>query len=129
LPDITEVTLRQWIDSVWFRGLSRAAMLLSTFVLMAFAGAWAMVAGDTTKRVVALEKSVAAVSTVQTARAVDSESFQTEVRGNIVDVKNDLFKLKVDIGVVKGILQQMQQRNEAAAKFSMMPSITDRPER
>lgn len=131
LPELTEVTLRQWIDSVWFRGLSRVSMMITGVLFTGFLVAWGVVAGDTTKRVVALEQSVGGVARAQSDRTADSEAFQTEVRSNIANVKSDLFKLKVDIGVVKGILQEMQHQDQAAADFVPLwvPTVAAKPQR
>jgi hypothetical protein len=117
VPEVTELTLRQWIDSVWFRGLSRVSMIVTSLLLTGFVVVWGFVAGDTTAKVVKLDAQVQAVAGSQTARAIDSEAFQVEVRGKVSAVQADLFAMKVDIGVIKGILTDMRREN-VATRFS-----------
>lgn len=120
MPEVSEVTLRQFIDSVWFKGLARSAMILSTLVLAGFATAWAIVTHGVASDLATAQANIVSVAKVQDTRATDAEAFQTEVRGAITgingrleNVDNKMFLMKVDIGVIKNLLQK--QRDVADA--------------
>lgn len=100
-----ELTLKQWIESVWFKGLARLSMIVTGVLFTGFLGAWAVVAGNTDHKVTKLEATIADVAGVQISRATDAESFQTEVRAAVAGVKADIYAVKVDIGVIKRLLQ------------------------
>lgn len=130
VPEISEVSLRQFIESTWFKGLSRGAMILCTVILAGFATTWAIVAGNTSTRVEALEltvkqelpavkQKVEGVSDTLAIRAKDSEAFQQEVRDSVADLKAsqrsqrnliiamqaDVNETKVAVGVIQKLLQ------------------------
>src|SRR5689334_14057479 len=107
------MTLKQFVESVWFKGLARGAMVLTPLLIGGFAGAWALVTNGVSTDLVAAQKKIAGVAELQESRATDSEAFQTEVRGAIkgingrLDAVDDkMFTVKVDIGVIKRLLQE-----------------------
>lgn len=113
MTDANEVTLRQFVESVWFKGLARGLMILTPFLIAGFAAAWAAVTHGVASDLDVAQAKIAAVATAQSSRAADSESFQTEVRNSIkgitgrLDAVDDkMFAVKVDIGVIKRLLQE-----------------------
>lgn len=126
------MTFRQFIDSVWFRGISRTAMILTPLMLAGFGLVWWLVSTDATKQVVELRSVVSDVKVTQTARANDSETFQTEVRQAVADigkkvddVSDDLFATKVDVGVIKRLVTEL--RNESVAAAALDPRALAAP--
>jgi hypothetical protein len=104
---LDEVTLREFINSVWFKGISRAAMIFTSVAFAIFVGAWSIVAGNTDKRVTAVDTQVKSVIETQTLRTHDSEQFQDQTTRDLGAVKADIANLKVDVRVVRTLLQQM----------------------
>jgi hypothetical protein len=107
------MTLKQFVESVWFKALARGLMILTPFLVAGFAGAWAFVTHGVSADLEVAQRKIADVAVTQTARASDSEAFQTEVRGAIKglnsrldNVDDKMFAVKVDIGVIKRLLQE-----------------------
>lgn len=122
VTEASEVTLRQFIDSVWFRGLARSMMLLTPILIGGFWIVWGAVAGNQATRIGAVEASIAVVSTTQGARATDAEAFQREVRaaiasinGGLSDVNEELDGVKVDLGVIRRLVIELREQQLADA--------------
>lgn len=119
----TEVSLKAFINSVWFKGLSRGAMIITPLLVAGFAGAWAIVTGNTAADLVEAQVKLEAVQSLQAQRAVDGETFQTEVRGSVSELKaeldaqgKDLFTMRVDVGVIKRLLQSREDVADAVTE-------------
>lgn len=112
MPEVSEVTLKAFIESVWFKGLARGAMILTPVLIAGFWGAWGVATSSVALDLVVTKAEIASVAKVQDGRAADSEAFQSEIRRSVAeidagldDVKTELFAVKVDIGVIKRLLQ------------------------
>lgn len=104
-----DMTLREFVDSVWFRGLARGAMLIVVPALVAVGGMLIAVLNDQYN-----------VRTTLAVRAADSERFQAFVTTTVSDleagldaVKLDTGAMKLDLAMVKGILMELQRRDVA----------------
>lgn len=115
------MSLRQWVDSTWTKGLARLAMILTPFLIGGFWIVWGVVAGNQVTRIAAVEGNVAAVSEVQVARANDAEAFQREIRtaiasinGGLEDVNEELDGVKVDVGVIRRLVIELREQQLAS---------------
>jgi hypothetical protein len=115
MTDATEVTLKQWLDSFWFRTAARGAMLLGVPLLMAVSGWIGWVMNGIEGRTFSLETDVAQVQSTLTVRAADSERFQASVSGDLLSLQSDMAEVKVDIGFIRGTLEAMSRRDTARA--------------
>jgi hypothetical protein len=111
--DAHELTLRQWIDSVWFRGLARGATLLVSILVSGFIVAWTMVAGDTATKVHNIEL-------VLTGDVPADQSLTR--RGSLVDsvasLQLQVGTLSVDTRAIKLLLQDAARKDTA---LNLMP--------
>lgn len=119
----TEVTLRAFIESVWFRGLARGAAILGSLLITGFIGTWAWMTWGVIGPDLTLAKAnIASVATVLESRTADSEAFQSEVRGavkviteDVAALSTDVFSVRVDIGVIKRLVIELRDQGKAAA--------------
>lgn len=128
----TEVTLRAFIESVWFRGLARGAAILGSLLITGFIGTWAWMTWGVIGPDLTLAKAnIASVATVLESRTADSEAFQSEVRGavkviteDVAALSTDVFSVRVDIGVIKRLLQERSDVAESVTPLlpNSMPS-------
>lgn len=112
-----EMTLRQFIESTWFKGMARGAMV--AFPLAA--GYVGMTLANVQSRVGDVEASMIVVSQNQVSRASDNERFQalitSEVRAvdaNVDSLATKFQAVQLDVATIRGILQEMQRRDVAA---------------
>lgn len=114
--EVSEVSLKAFIDSTWFKGLARGAMILGA-VATGYAGA-ALTGVQSRTQIV--EQSVVEIKEAQAVRAKDNENFQaatvrsfsgldTEVAG----VRVELSKVTSELGKITGILTEMQRQDVA----------------
>lgn len=111
-----EMTLKQFVESTWFKGLARGAM-----VALPLAGSYVgFTLANVQSRVGAVEMTVAAISTTQTSRAVDSERFQalitSEVRSvdaNVDGLGDKLAEVQLTMARMAGVLEEMQRKDVA----------------
>ncbi len=108
-----EITLRAWVDSLWFRTVARGCMILAT-ALGGYAG---FVLSTVNAKVDAQAKDTIEVQAILAVRTRDNEEFQADVnkdldtlRAGQVAVQRDVSQVKLDIATMKGIL--MRQDNE-----------------
>lgn len=106
-----EIAFRDFIESIWFKGLSRLAMLAAAGVLTIGGPVFAWAVTDTRVRIVALEHDVGQ----QQAFATSAVKAQKDIRDDVASVQSDITLLKIDMGVVRGILQEMQRKDLAEA--------------
>lgn len=128
----TEVTLRAFIESVWFRGLARGAAILGSLLITGFIGTWAWMTWGVIGPDLTLAKAnIASVATVLESRTADSEAFQSELRGavkviteDVAALSTDVFSVRVDIGVIKRLLQERSDVAESVTPLlpNSMPS-------
>lgn len=111
-----DMTLKQFVESTWFKGLARGAMI--AFPLAA--GYVGMTLANVQGRVGAVETSIATIGTNQVTRATDNERFQTLITSEVravdanVDTLGDKFEtLQIDVATIKGILTELQRRDVA----------------
>lgn len=104
-----EIAFRDLIESIWFKGLSRLAMLAAAGVLAIGGPVFAWAVTDTRTRIVALEHDVGQ----QQAFATSAVKAQQDIRSDVATMQSDITVLKIDMGVVRGILQEMQRRDLA----------------
>ena len=104
-----EMTLNQFVESKWFKLLARGCMVLLLPAVISLGSYIFVLVGD-----------VANVQAVQASRAVDNDRFQaaitddvTEVKEGVALVQSDLSSAKLDIAMIRGMLQEMQRRDQA----------------
>jgi hypothetical protein len=122
MTTVDDVTLKQFVESTWFKGLARGAM-----ILVAMASTYI---GATLFQVQSAQSKVASdlivVTQTQTSRARDGELFQsaitadvTEVKESVDAVRDELGDVKLGVATMTGILREMQRRDLAQ---NMSPS-------
>jgi hypothetical protein len=118
-----EVTLRQFIDSVWFRGMARGMMIVTPVLVGGFWIVWGIVVGAQQVQIDDVRTTVASVSITQNARASDAEAFQREVRAAISgitsglqDVNEELDGVKVDVGVIRRLMVELRDQQLASVE-------------
>lgn len=119
-----ELTLTQILNSKVYRDGARLAMWISPIL---FAGCgWLLndIRTNTVDAVAQIKADVAMVQEVQGARANDNDRFQASITSDVVEVKDgvamvqtDLGQVKLDVALIRGVLQEMQRRDLAQAKF------------
>lgn len=106
---MVEVTLKAFVESTWFKGLARVAMIVGT-VIGGFVGASF---GNLQSRVSGLEDAQIAMSATQQERVKDNEEFQSSVRNQFTNLRAALNVLQSDTDEMKGILTEMQRQDVA----------------
>jgi hypothetical protein len=134
VPEVSEMTLKQWAESTWTKALARGAMIATPFLIAGFATAWAFVTSGVATDLDAANAEIATVKTTLGVRTADSESFQTEVRkavadigAKVDDVGDDLFATKVDVGVIKRLVIELRDQQVAAANPLLSPRPAAQP--
>lgn len=111
------MTLKQFVESTYFKGLARLCMIIVVPALISVGGFILSLMGD-----------VAGVKDTQAVRAADGERFQAAIISDVGDVKADVAEVKDGVGAVQtdisgvkielakltGILSEMQRRSLAA---------------
>lgn len=108
-----DMTLREFVESTWFKGLSRAAMLLGVPALTALSGFVGFTLSGVTADQARLSREVAEIQRVQGDRADVNDTFQASITSDVSGVKTALFTVQTDVATIKGILQEMQRRDLA----------------
>lgn len=120
MTDVDEVTLKQWIESTWFKGAARLVMILGGLLLM-FGGplvGWAIY--QTKDDLVEMNSDVNDLNsrlTILKSRvdvdAADSQEFEDQVLRSLNRMTLRLDSAVQTIGNVEGIVQQMNRRDTA----------------
>lgn len=114
--EVSEVSLKAFIDSTWFKGLARGAMILGA-VATGYAGA-ALTGVQSRTQIV--EQSVVEIKEAQAVRAKDNENFQaatvrsfSDLDTEVAGVRVELSKVTSELGKITGILTEMQRQDVA----------------
>lgn len=114
--EVSEVSLKAFIDSTWFKGLARGAMILGA-VATGYAGA---ALTGVQSRTVLLEERVVEIREAQAVRAKDNENFQaatvhsfSDLDTEVAGVRVELSKVTSELGKITGILTEMQRQDVA----------------
>ena len=114
--EVSEVSLKAFIDSTWFKGLARGAMILGA-VATGYAGA-ALTGVQSRTQIV--EQSVIEIKEAQAVRAKDNENFQaatvrsfSDLDTEVAGVRVELSKVTSELGKITGILTEMQRQDVA----------------
>lgn len=114
--EVSEVSLKAFIDSTWFKGLARGAMILGA-VATGYAGA-ALTGVQSRTQIV--EQSVVEIREAQAVRAKDNENFQaatvqsfSDLHTEVAGVRVELSKVTSELGKITGILTEMQRQDVA----------------
>ena len=114
--EVSEVSLKAFIDSTWFKGLARGAMILGA-VATGYAGA-ALTGVQSRTQIV--EQSVVEIREAQAVRAKDNENFQaatvqsfSDLDTEVAGVRVELSKVTSELGKITGILTEMQRQDVA----------------
>ncbi|HEY4202630.1 MAG TPA: hypothetical protein VGM83_18925 [Devosiaceae bacterium] len=105
-----ETSLKQFLDSTWFKGLARASMLVGT-AAASYAG---LTLAHVRNEQAAMQGEIADIVRTQADRAQDNERFQSAIGADIAQLKNSVSTLQVDVATMRGILQEMQRRDVAS---------------
>jgi hypothetical protein len=108
------MSLKAFVDSSWFKGLFRGAVIVLTGV----SGYIAFTLKDVRDQQVMTASDLVEVQMLQSERADDGEAFQTEMRGKVVilthgfdALDSKLDAVSEDVAAIKGFLM----RNDAVA--------------
>ena len=114
--EVSEVSLKAFIESVFFKGLARGAMILGA-VATGYAGA-ALTGVQSRTQIV--EQSVVEIREAQAVRAKDNENFQaatvqsfSDLDTEVAGVRVELSKVTSELGKITGILTEMQRQDVA----------------
>ena len=114
--EVSEVSLKAFIDSTWFKGLARGVMILGA-VATGYAGA-ALTGVQSRTQIV--EQSVVEIKEAQAVRAKDNENFQaatvqsfSDLHTEVAGVRVELSKVTSELGKITGILTEMQRQDVA----------------
>ncbi len=114
--EVSEVSLKGFIESTWFKGLARGAMILGA-VATGYAGA-ALTGVQSRTQIV--EQSVVEIKEAQAVRAKDTENFQaatvhsfSDLDTEVAGVRVELSKVTSELGKITGILTEMQRQDVA----------------
>jgi septal ring factor EnvC (AmiA/AmiB activator) len=113
-----EMNLKQFIESVWFKGLSRLAMLVGVPALSFTSVFVGYVLNDVRADQVLLRTEVAEQDRATSGIRDDIASVKTQ----ITNVGSSVSSLQLDVAKITGILQEMQRREMASnplAPFSL----------
>lgn len=116
-----EMTLRQFVESTWFKGLARGTMLLGIPALMSASGFVGYTLNSVQAEQLRIKGEVAEVQQTIGTRAQVNDDFQADITADVAGVKADVSGVKAtmlavqtDVATIKGILQEMQRRDVAA---------------
>lgn len=101
--EVHELTLKQFVESTWFKLLARGAAVVGT-LLAGGAGAYFL---SIDVRVKAIEDERLGAKIEQLSEDVGA------VKTDVAAVKVDVGAVKTDTSVMKGILQEMQRQDTA----------------
>lgn len=108
-----EITLKQWIESPWFKGSARAMM----FVAAGMSGYVAWVTTNLNARVDdgirPIQEQVSAIDARTNERAKDNEQFQIVVNNQLASLSGQVSMVRVDLGTVRGILEEMRRNKDS----------------
>lgn len=113
-----ELTLKQFVESTYFKGLARLCMVVAVPALISVGGLLLSLMGD-----------VAGVKTTQSARAADNDRFQLSIATDVAEVKQGQTVIATDVNAIRlqvsnmaGILEEMRRRDTALANaLPMVP--------
>lgn len=109
-PEVSEVTLKQFVESTWFKGLARGAMIAGTIV----GGYVGYVLTSVKTDVAQLQTNVSTVKSALDIRVRDQDGFQSNVDRDLTSLKGNMLVVQTDVATMKGILQQMQRTDLAS---------------
>lgn len=109
-----EMTLKQFVESTYFKGIARLCMII---VIPAIISVGTFLLG--------LMGDVGALKESQVTRAGDNERFQASITSDVSEVKEGVATVQSDVGGIKlemakmsGILEEMQRQDrDVAARF------------
>lgn len=118
-----EMTLNQFVESKWFKLLARGCMVLLLPAVISLGSYILVLVGDVSK-----------VQETQAARAVDNDRFQAAIIGDVTEVKegvalvqSDVSSVKLDIALMRGVLQEMQRQAVAQANARPWAGMSSAP--
>ena len=111
-PQVPELTVAELLDQPWIKRAGRVAGFLA---VISFAG--------TTGYFFSLGNRITAIEIDRTKRIAATDQNTNSLRSQVLElqvdmdrVRSDVTAVKVDVGLVKGILQQMQKEQLAVAQ-------------
>lgn len=118
-----EMTLRQFVESTWFKFLARGAAVVGT-----------MIAGAATAYFFTLDTRVSAIEATGKQRMVQTDNHLDRLDEKMLLLSDELSKIgadtsstKIDVATMKGILQEMQRRQDVADRQTFFPTVTVTP--
>lgn len=122
-----ELTLKQILNSKIYRDGARLAMWISPLLFAACGALLNDIRSNTVDAVAQIKQDVASVQEVQGQRASDNDRFQVSITSDVVEVKDgvnmvqeDLGQVKLDVALIRGVLQEMQRRDLAQTRLPRM---------
>lgn len=114
--EISEVTLKQFVESTWFKGVARGAMIIGAFI----GGYIGWLQTTMRNEVTTLQQAVYVISSSLNKKTEDQDRFQLsvdrdldELRGSVAKVDDNVDLVQSDVATMKGIMQEMQRRDLA----------------
>lgn len=114
--EVSEVSLRSFIESTWFKGLARSSMFVGAIGI----GYVSALLTGVQSRTQIVEQSVIEIKEQQAVRARDNENFQSATVRSFSDLDTEVAGIRVELsnvtkelGKITGILTEMQRRDVA----------------
>lgn len=104
-----EITLREFVDSFWFRLVSRGAAIVGSLLAMAVGGYFFVLGDRVTK--IELDRAVKIVEFNGHLQSIDEKI--TDLQQTVAALAQDTTAARQDTAQMKGILQQMQRQQTA----------------
>jgi len=105
----TEITIQQFVDSPWFKVLSRGAAIVGSILAMAVTGYFLTLG----QRVEAIEKDRTVKIIEHNNRLDNLDAKLTDLQKAVADLADDASKTRQDTALMKGMLQQIQRQTTA----------------
>lgn len=114
--EVSEVSLKSFIESTWFKGLTRSSMFVGAIGI----GYVSALLTGVQSRTAIVEQSVIEIKEQQAVRARDNENFQAATVRSFSDLDTEVAGIRVEmsnvtkeLGKITGILTEMQRRDVA----------------
>ena len=114
--EVSEVSLKSFIESTWFKGLTRSSMFVGAIGI----GYVSALLTGVQSRTEIVEQSVIEIKEQQAVRARDNENFQAATVRSFSDLDTEVAGIRVEmsnvtkeLGKITGILTEMQRRDVA----------------
>lgn len=117
------MTLRQFVDLPWFKLLARSAAVVGS-----------LIAGGATAYFFSLDLRVTEIEQSRKERMQQTDAHLEKLDEKMLILTDELSQIsadtsttKIDVATMKGILQEMQRRQDVADRQTFFPTVTVTP--